>query len=160
MKTSYLFPHRYKIAGGILFVLSFAALISFYVFDWYGNFEIKAKVFAILGDDGFLGDSELFGWLENSVLDEMLMVVVILSGIVFAFAKEKHEDEFVQALRLHSLVWATIANYSILLFCYLFIYGTPFLNVLMAAMFSQLLIFIVTFRIKMYHFYNTMVNEE
>jgi len=84
---------------------------------------------------------------------------VLVSGIVFAFSKEKHEDEMVQSIRLNSLAWATIANYSILLLCYLFVYGFPFTNVLMAAMFSQLIIFILLFRYKMYRFY-TLQHEE
>jgi len=160
MKTSYLFPHRLKTVSGILFVLSFITFVSFYAFDQFGNFEYKAKVFAIIGNDGFLGDNDIFGWIENSIVDEVLATIVIVTGIVFAFAKEKHEDEMVQSIRLHSLAWATIANYGILLLCYLFVYGLPFLNVLMGAMFSQLIIFIVLFRIKMYQFYTARQDEE
>jgi len=160
MKTSYLFPHRLKTISGILFVLSFIMFVSFYAFDQYGHFEYKAKVFAIIGNDGFLGDNDFFGWIENSILDEILATFVIVSGIVFAFAKEKYEDEMVQSIRLHSLAWATIANYGILLLCYLFVYGLPFLNVLMGAMFSHLLIFIVLFRYKMYRFNTTRQDEE
>ena len=160
MKTSYLFAHRLKTISGILFVLSSILFVSFYAFDQFGNFEYKAKVFAIIGNDGFLGNNEIFDWVENSIVDEVLATIVIVSGVVFAFAKEKHEDEMVQSIRLHSLAWATIANYGILLFCYLFVYGLPFLNVLMGAMFSQLIIFIILFRYKMYRFYTTQQDEE
>lgn len=160
MKTNYLFPHRVKAFSGVLFTAAFIVLVMFYSLDNFSSFEIKAKVFAIFGDDGFLGDSDWFSWIENSIVDELLMIFVIVFGVLFAFAKEKHEDEMVASIRLHSLAWATILNYSILLFCYLFIYGVPFLNVLNAAMFSQLLIFIVLFRYKMYRFYNTLQNEE
>ena len=160
MKTSYLFAHRLKTISGILFVLSFILFVSFYAFDQFGNFEYKAKVFAIIGNDGFLGNNDIFDWVENSIVDEVLATIVIVSGVVFAFAKEKHEDEMVQSIRLHSLAWATIANYGILLFCYLFVYGLPFLNVLMGAMFSQLIIFIILFRYKMYRFYTTQQDEE
>lgn len=160
MKTTYLFPHSLKAISGILFVISFILLVCFYAFDNFGQFELKAKVFAIIGNDGFLGNNDFFGWIENSILDEILMVFVVTTGIVYAFGKEKNEDEMVQSIRLHSLAWATIANYTILLFCYLFIYGMPFLDVLMGAMFSQLLIFIILFRIKMYRFYTTTKNEE
>jgi len=160
MKTSYLFPHRLKKVSGLLFVLSFITFVSFYVFDKFGHFEYKVKVFAIIGNDGFLGDNNFFCWVENSILDEILATIVIISGIIFAFTKEKHEDEMVQSIRMHSLAWATIANYGILLLCYLFVYGLPFLNVLMGAMFSQLLIFIILFRFKMYRFYTTPQNEE
>jgi len=160
MKTNYLFPHKLKLISGLLFCLSFVLMVLFYGADKYLHFEYKSKVFAIFGNDGFLGDSDWFMWIENSILDEVLMTLVIVFGLLFAFSKEKHEDEFVASIRLHSLAWATIINYCILLFCYLFIYGMPFLTVLNVAMFSQLLIFIILFRYKMYRFYNTRQDEE
>ena len=158
MKTNYLFPHRYKWVSGALFALAFVILIFFFVYTDYEETQLRIKVFAIA--DGFLGDNVYFKVVENSVIDELLMLVVIISGLVFAFSREKQEDEMVAAIRLNSLAWATIANYMILLFCYLFIYGLPFLNVLMGAMLSQLVIFIILFRYKMYRFNNPGQNEE
>lgn len=161
MKTNYLFPHKLRWISGILFCISLIVLISYYSIDQFLSFEVKAKVFAIIGSDGFFGeDTILFNWVETSIFDEILMLLIITSGIAYAFTKEKYEDEMVASIRLQSLAWATIANYGILLFCYLFIYGLPFLNVLMGAMFSQLLIFIFLFRFKMYKFYNSGQDEE
>ena len=160
MKTSYLFPYRLKWVSGILFMLSFAMLLAFYSADNYLTFEYKTKVFAILGDTGLLGNSDWFNWEENSITDEVLFTLVIVSGIVFAFSKEKTEDEMVTSIRLKSLVRATIANYAILLFLYLTIYGFPFLNVLNVAMFSQLVIFIILFRVNMYRFTKFAPHEE
>lgn len=159
MKTNYLFPNKLKWISGMLFIISFSLLVCLYSFDRFGQFEYKMKVFAIVGSDGFLGKNEIFNWIENSVLDELLMLLVIPCGIVFAFSKEKHEDEMVAAIRLHSLAWATILNYGILLFCYLFVYDLSFLSVLMGAMFSQLLIFIILFRFKIYQL-NSAPHEE
>lgn len=160
MKTTYLFPHKLKVVSGVLFIISLITLVGFYVTDKFATFEIKSNVFAVFGNDGFLGDNDWFMWIENSILDEILMVCVIVFGLLFAFSKEKHEDELVAGMRLHSLAWATIANYSILLLCYLFIYGMPFLNVLNVAMFSQLIIFIAVFRYKMYRFQKSAGHEE
>lgn len=160
MKTNYLFSHKLKFTSGILFSTSLVMLILFYCLDKFSTFEIKAKVFAIFGNDGFIGDNGWFMWIENSILDEILMTFIIVFGLLFAFSKEKHEDELVASIRLHSLAWATIINYCILLFFYLFIYGVPFLNVLMLAMFSQLIIFIILFRYKMFRFNTIRHNEE
>lgn len=160
MKTNYLFPNKLKWISGLFFIITFSILVCFYSFDRFGEFEYKMKVFAIIGNDGFLGKSDLFAWVENSVIDELLMLFVISSGIIFAFSKEKQEDEMVAAIRLHSLAWATILNYAILLFCYLFIYDLSFLSVLMGAMFSQLLIFIILFRFKIYQLNNSANDEE
>lgn len=160
MKTNFLFPYRLKTLSGILFGISFILLALFYSVSEFSSFEIKAEVFAILGDTGILGGNESFFWLETSVTDEILMLFVIPFGLIFAFSKEKHEDEMVSAIRLNSLAWATIINYIIILLGYLFVYGMPFLNVLMVAMISQLLIFILLFRFKMYRFYKTAGHEE
>ncbi|AXG73750.1 hypothetical protein DVK85_05675 [Flavobacterium arcticum] len=160
MKTNFLFPYRLKTLSGILFSISFILLALFYSVSEFSNFEIKAKVFALFGDTGLFGENESFFWIENSITDELLILLVIPFGIIFAFSKEKHEDEMVSAIRLNSLAWATIINYVIILLGYLFVYGMPFLNVLMVAMISQLLIFILLFRFRMYRFYKTAAHEE
>ncbi len=160
MKTNYLFPHRLKWMSGILFAIALTALIALTSMNKLEILPLNAPVFAIVGDNDLLGPTDYFMVTKNPILDELLVLLIIVSGIVFAFSKEKHEDEMVASIRLHSLAWATIANYSILLFCYLFIYGLPFLNVLMGAMFSQLVIFIILFRYKMYQFYNSRQDEE
>ncbi|WP_294820840.1 hypothetical protein [uncultured Flavobacterium sp.] len=160
MKTNYLFPHKLRLVSGILFVVALAALIIYTSSGSLENTPFNVPVFAIVGDNDFLGPTDYFFVTENPIVDELLMVLVIASGIIFAFSKERHEDEMVASIRLNSLAWATIANYGILLFCYLFIFGFPFLNVLMGAMFSQLVIFIILFRYKMYRFYNSRQDEE
>jgi len=160
MKTNYLFPHRFKWISGILFVISFIALIAYSSMINVEDLPLNVWVFAIVGDNDFFGPTDYFIMTKNPIMDELLVLSVIVSGIVLAFSKEKHEDEMVASIRLNSLAWATIANYSILLFCYLFIYGFPFLNVLMGAMFSQLVIFIILFRYKMYQFNTSRQDEE
>ena len=159
MKTNYLFPHRLKWISGVLFTLSFLMLIALFAFDLTEKVVLKARVFAIM-DTQLFGKTTYFNWTENSIVDEILILVTVTSGIIYAFSKEKHEDELVASIRLQSLAWATMANYAIVLLCYIFIYGIPFLNVLMGAMFSQLVIFIILFRYKMFRFYNLQRDEE
>lgn len=160
MKTTYLFPYRYKWVSGIVFYVSLAALSILYLTDNFAEFEFKGKVFALIGDSGILGKSDWFGWIEDTILDEILFTLMITSGLIYAFSKERTEDEMVTSIRLNSLVKATIGNYLILLFCYIFIYGVSFLNVLNIAMFSQLLIFIALFRISMFRFNKSARYEE
>ena len=160
MKTNYLFPHRFKLMSGILFTLSFIALIVYTALNNPEESFFDFPVFAIIGDNGFFGDTQFFTVVRNPILDEIIVLLVIATGIVFAFSKEKNEDEMVAVIRLHSLAWATITNYAILFACYFFIYGLPFLNILMGAMFSQLIIFILLFRYRIYQFYNPGQDEE
>lgn len=158
MKTNYLFPYKWKTISGILFLLSLIFLGTTVVFNSH-PFEINANVFAIIGQQG-LGDNVFFTVINDNITDELLILIAIPTGIIYAFSKEKYEDEMVASIRLHSLVWATIINYGIMLFCYMFVYGIPFLSVMMIALLSHLLIFIVLFRYKMYRFYNTRQDEE
>lgn len=160
MKTSYLFPYRFKKASGFLFWITLLLLFSYVMFDSYGNFEIKTKVFAVVGDTGLLGGNAWFSWVENSIVDEILFIVLIISGLIYAFSKEKIEDEMVSKIRLDSLVWATYFNYISILLCYMFLYGFAFLNVMMIALFSHLLFFIVRFRWVMYKQNKSLSYEE
>src|SRR5690606_26667223 len=127
MKTIYLFPYRFKKASGFLFWISLLLICGYVMFDNYGNFEIKTKVFAIVGDTGLLGGNAWFSWVENSIVDEILFILLIISGLVYAFSKEKIEDEMVSKVRLDSLVWATYFNYILILLCYMFLFGFAFL---------------------------------
>lgn len=163
MKTNYLFPYKWKNISGVLFFISFITLVVFYSVPELNELQLNATVFAIIADADngkIFNGITFFGCTENSIADELLMLIVVISGITYAFSKEKNEDEMVASIRLQSLAWATIINYALILLSYLFVYGFIFLNVLMAVMFSQLLIFIILFRFKMYRFYNSRQDEE
>jgi len=161
MKTTYLFPYRYKWVSGIMLGISMILFALSWAGDKYKPFEIVADVFAIRGKKGFLfGPNEWFVWVTNDISDEIFFTLTIISGLVFAFSKEKTEDEMVASIRLNSLVRATVSNYLILLFLYLTVYDSPFLSVLNVAMFSQLFIFILLFRVSMYRFNKSAQYEE
>jgi len=78
-------------------------------------------------------------------MDEMVELLLIIGGLLVAFSKNKEEDEFISKLRLESLLWATYINYGILIFSILFIYNISFFYVLVANMFTILLLFIIRF---------------
>lgn len=159
MKTSYLLPHRYKTISGILFTTSLLLLLSMFFVDYLDDFDLTLIIF------------KFFGYSENDMpliqslfyalyVDEIFIAVCILSGLVYAFSKQKIEDEFVSAIRLSSLAWATIINYLIFLLLYSFMYEGAAILVLYFASLSQLIIFIVLFRYKIYRFNTTGQDEE
>ncbi|WP_313806129.1 hypothetical protein [Flavobacterium sp.] len=149
MKTNFLFPNALKKPSLILWLLSIVGLIFVLNFNDNEAVQLQAKVFALMNDEGFKGPF-YFSWATNNILDEITMLLFIVSGLVFAFSKEKVEDEMVAKIRLESLVWATYVNYGVLAFCILFIYGLPFLNVMMYNMFTLLLFFIIRFHWMLY----------
>jgi hypothetical protein len=140
MKTRVLFPHQFKWIGWIILIPS--AILGFLnLFEVISfNFLEGIKVFAIYSDE-ILGRDTLFGFIQNDISDEVLGILCIVGGILVAFSKEKHEDEFIAKIRMESLVWAIYINYGILVFCMLFFYSTAFLYVMIFNMFTILIIF-------------------
>jgi hypothetical protein len=67
-----------------------------------------------------------------------------------AFAKEKHEDEYIAKTRMESFLWATYINYAILLFCFMFFYGVGFMYVMIFNMFTLIILFIIRFNYVLY----------
>ena len=145
MKASYLLPYKYKTLGWILFVFG---LISggIVVFGGYDFDILKVNVISIYDEGGFLGGTKgFFNIIENSILDELAALSIIVGGLLVGFTKEKVEDEFVYKLRNDSLVWAIIFNYIVLTFAVIFVYDFSFFHVLVFNMFTPLLFFVFRF---------------
>ncbi len=137
MKTNFLFPHRFKTAGWIIFIPA-AILGSLYLFFDYtpGFLHFEAP---------FIDSESMFSATNNNLIDEISGVFSIIGLLFIAFSKEKNEDEFISKIRLESLLWATYINYVVLIIGMVFVYGSNFLYVLIFNMFTILIIFIIRF---------------
>lgn len=142
MMTNYLFSNRFKMIGWILLIPSLIGAILFSIYEPEFEF-LNVRPFAIINDNIIV--STFFTRTDDNILDEILCILLIVGGTLVAFSKEKIEDEMVAKIRLESLVWATYVNYAILLACVIFIYGMPFLTVMMYNMFTLLFFFILRF---------------
>lgn len=150
MNSNYLFPNYLKKPALILFVLSL--IFGLYILfineepDWLKiPFQHNKYIFS--------SDYLYIGYTIAGVL-------VILSAILFAFSKEKDEDEFIAKIRLESLVWATYINYALLLISFLVIYGLGFINVMLCNMFTLLIFFIIRFNFYKYKLQRSLRHEE
>lgn len=145
MKTSYLLSNKFKLLGWILLI---PGLIAGCVL-FFGEYETDALTISVLSifNEGtiFGGIEGYFKIIENSVLDELIALAIILGGLIVGFSKEKIEDEFIYKLRKDSLVWAIIFNYAVLIFAILFVYDFAFFDVLVLNMFTPLLFFVIRF---------------
>lgn len=145
MKTSYLLPHKYKTLGWVLFVLG-VIIGGVVVFGGYDFDILKVNVISIYDEGGFLGGTKgFFKIIENSILDELAGLSLIIGGLLVGFTKEKVEDEFIYKLRNDSLVWAIIFNYIVLAITIIFVYDFSFFHVLVFNMFTPLLFFVFRF---------------
>ena len=144
MKTSYLLPHKYKLIGWILFIIGIISGLFIFI----GQYEydiLKVNVLSIYGKDALFGERGFFKIIENSILDEIIALCIIIGGLLVGFSRERIEDEFVYKLRKDSLVWAIIFNYIVLIFAVIFIYNFTFFDVLVFNMFTPLLFFVFRF---------------
>lgn len=136
MKTKWLFPHRYRLIGWLLFIPSLLIGLA----GLYAEFRIS-----LLDVEGafFRGD---LGGNTNNLTDELAAIGAIAGLLLIAFSRERVEDEMIGKLRLEALQWSVYANYIILAIAILTFYEGAFLSVMIYNMFTVLLVFIVRFR--------------
>lgn len=145
MKKNYLFPHKYKKIGWFILVPSAIIGLLTLIYEYEPSF-LDFDVPAIFINEFKLeNNKKIFGMVHNNILNEILGILVIISSLFVAFSKEKVEDEFIEKIRLESLVWAVYVNYGILLLAFLFIYDFSFLWVMIFNIFTILLFFIIRF---------------
>ena len=148
MLNQLLLPHKYKRLGWFVLIPAgvFGIILAINGYDFP---SWQAKVFAIYGDE-LLGKSQFFTIIQTSITNTVTGVLFICGALLVGFSKEKHEDEFISNLRQSSLLWAVLVNYIVLLFSFVFVYGTAFLNVMVYNMFTVLIIFIARFNYVLY----------
>lgn len=133
---------------------------------FYGSFLLGVVLF--LETDGELGDllqlelrvpalfsdswlSERDGiWVVNNLSDELLTLVILLSGLVLGFSKEKAEDEYTALLRGAALQWSLVANTVLAILATFSIYGIAYFNFMVIQLFSILLLFNLRFQYTLY----------
>jgi len=158
MNTKLLLPNKYKKAGWIILIpASILGLIL--VYNEFGAEWLTAKVFAI-ATDGTLDKYKYFSFINTNLTNTIIGALFIIGAMMVSFSKEKNEDEFIAELRLSSLLWAVCLSYILLLIAFIFVYGTPFLDVMVYNMFTILIIFIVRFNYLMYKNSKTVSDEK
>ena len=159
MKSRFLFSHKFKTIGWILFLIGLALGIVLMLNDYdYPNWEIN--VFPLIGESGFLSSNQSFQWSENNIADEIASILLIVGGILVSFSKIKDEDEYSAKIRMESLIWATYVNYIILILAILFVFDMSFFSVLIYNMFTILLFFMLRFHYVLYKSKRVIENEE
>ncbi len=145
MKTNYLLPHKYKVIGWVIFLSG----ILFGLYIWITDYEsdvFTINVLSVFNNDLIFDNNEkLFEIIQNSIIDELASIAIIIGGLIVGFSREKVEDEFIYKLRKDSLVWAIIFNYTILVLAIIFVYNFTFFHILVFNMFTPLLFFIIRF---------------
>ena len=158
MTTTFLFPSKFKAIGWILFSTSILALCIFLATSYSIDSSLNASVFAIV-ETPLFGEPTYFTIIQNSILDEILLVTIIIGGILVGFSQTPDEDEYISKIRFESLIWAMYFNFALMLLATIFFYGFIYFYILSANVFSMLLFFIIRFHIKLYQLKNLGYDE-
>ena len=140
MHANLLLPNKYKWVGIFLLIptLLLGILVRFRDFS-LGFLDMP---FAKKISTGSLNLDE-----NINLTDELALSGIIVGLLFIAFAREKQEDEYISSIRLESLQWAVLINYSLLLIAIWAIHGFAFLDVMVYNMLTVLIIFIVRFHV-------------
>lgn len=159
---TYLFNNKFKRISGWIFYLTIP--IGMYLL-FTDSFEslLRIKVFSLFSyetiittpnTENIIG-SKGFRWIENGFLDEILTFIIVLSGIIHSFSKEKIEDELISKIRLDSLVLSLYINYGFLILFNFFVYELSYFYVMVFHLFTILLFFNLIFKYKLYKHYKS-----
>lgn len=158
MKTKWLFPNKYKLLGWLILIPSTLVGVILIATDFEG-LSFNTNVFAIFNNDLF-SKSMKFGWIDTNITNTVVGVLFIIGAVLVGFSREKKEDEFIASIRYSSLQWAVIVNYAILIFLFLFVWGTSFMYVMIYNMFTVLIIFLIRFNYILYRNSKSVRDEE
>lgn len=112
----------------------------------YRPFQIAGKVTSLI-----LAVLVAINMIANGIPAlEQTLYILPLALLLWAFAKEKDEDEYIRSLRLNAMQLAVYVNYGILLLCDLLVYGVDFWAVQILGLFTIPLIFQISFQYRLY----------
>ena len=152
----FLFNHKWKRISGWIFYLTIPVGIYLLFTDSFEDL-LKIRVFSLFHSETIFTTSNTeniigsrgFQWIENGILDEILTFVIIFSGIIHSFCKEKIQDELISKIRMDSLVLSLYINYGVLLFFNFFVYELSYFYVMVFHLFTILILFNLIFRYKL-----------
>lgn len=150
--TKFLLPSGYKKAGWWIFGITVVLIIIHSIFQSQCDFSLNniRELFGmehLEGKGDFLSSS--FGPNDDLLLT-FIGILLIVAGIFIGFSRNKEDDEFIEQLRYESLILSLYINSGIMLLCLIFVWGLPFLWVMMINIFSILYVFIFCFYLRLY----------
>ncbi len=155
--TRFLLPNGYKKAGWWIFGITIVLTIFRFTFQDQCDFSMN-NIRELFGMERLEGNGDLFSSLLSSSFgpnDDLLLtfigILFVVAGIFIGFSRNKEDDEFIEQLRYESLILSLYINSGIVLLCLIFVWGFPFLWVMMLNIFSTLYVFILCFYIRLYH---------
>ena len=146
---SFLLPHIFGKIG--LVILVPFTIIGLYIMFTGGKEIAFGRFFSATGN---------YRELESQILNNITIIALIVGLIFASCSREKDEDEMISAVRLDSLLVSLYISTLLLIVAVLSLYGNNFYEFLIYHMFILPLIFLVTFKIKLWRLNRGGADEE
>ena len=150
---NYLFDNKYKKISGLVFyltsIIGLYLLITDKIVDLF-TLNVYSLFSESISDLTYGG-----GWIEKGLGDEIFTTIIIISGLINSFSKEKIEDELISKIRLKSLTMSLFISYSLVIISTFLIYNLSYMYVLVFNLFIILLLFNLIFRYRLYQHYKS-----
>jgi len=142
MKNTLLLPRICRPIGIILLPFSWINLIAIYRYDYTLPFTYKRIYWKTA--EGALANSFVYNFTE-----QFAWIIVIMSLFMVAFSKLKKEDEYVQSVRLDSIL-LSIYIYILLFISLIVMYWNSILFILALNIVPLLMLFVLIFNFRLF----------
>ena len=150
---NYLFNNKFKKISGWVFYLSIPIGLFLMLTERIQDIFV-VNVFSVFSHD-WIGSERGFGWIENGLGDEVFTLLIIISGLVNSFSREKIEDELISRIRLESLSLSLFISFGIIIVSTLLVFNINFMYVLIFNLFLIILLFNLIFKFRLFKHYNS-----
>ena len=151
---NYLFNYKYKKISGWIFYLSIPIGL-FLLWNDRIHDVFVVNVFSIFSYEWIGSERTGFGWIENGLGDEIFTLLIIISGLVNSFSKEKIEDELISRIRLESLSLSLFISFGFIIISTFLVYNLIYMYVLVFNLFLIILLFNLIFKVRLYKHYKS-----
>ena len=142
---SYLFSNKFKKTSGVVFYLSILVGLFLLLTDKIRDIFV-VNVFSIFSYEWIGSERTGFGWIENGLGDEIFTLLIIVSGLINSFSKEKIEDELISRIRLESLSLSLFISYGLIIISTFLVFNINYMYVLVFNLFLIILLFNLIFK--------------
>ena len=151
---SYLFSNKFKKTSGVVFYLSILVGLFLLLTDKIRDIFV-VNVFSIFSYEWIGSERTGFGWIENGLGDEIFTLLIIVSGLINSFSKEKIEDELISRIRLESLSLSLFISFGLIIISTFLVFNINYMNVLVFNLFLIILLFNLIFKFRLFKHYNS-----
>jgi len=151
---SYLFSNKFKKTSGVVFYLSILVGLFLLLTDRIQDIFV-VNVFSIFSYEWFGSEQTGFGWIENGLGDEIFTLLIIVSGLINSFSKEKIEDELISRIRLESLSLSVFISFGLIIISTFLVFDINYMYVLVFNLFLIILLFNLILKFRLFKHYNS-----